>query len=85
MKAPKISGEFMTEVTEGDWEYITNGLEIAVYNINDYSDPLYHWSIKYKGHYISEPLLYNADTAQNAANQAVKCLHSLRNIINYIK
>lgn len=27
MIAPKISGEFMTEVCEGDWEYITNGLE----------------------------------------------------------
>lgn len=84
MKAPKISGEFMTEVTEGDWEYITNGLEINVISCEDnISD--YRWSIKYKGNYINVPLLHKADTAQGAADQAVKFLRELRNIINYIK
>ncbi len=87
MIAPKINGWVMTEVCEGDWEYITNGLEINVYCPDEVDDPelQYSASIKLNGHYLHQPCIFSANTAQGAADQAVKFLHGLGNIINYIK
>lgn len=87
MSAPKISGEYMNEVCEGDWEYITNGLEINVVCSSERQDPdnIYYAPIKFNGQYLTTPLEISANTAQGAADKAVKFLHGLRNIIGYIK
>lgn len=83
--APKISGEFMNEVCQGDWEYITGDLVINVYDTAPFdTQVVFYWTVKYKDEYLS-PTASNEDSAQKAADSAVKFLHGLRNVINYIK
>jgi len=87
--APKISGEFMAEVWHKDWEYVTNDLVINVYvmmdQLLDSANAKSSWAIKYKDNYISDAFTTMENSPQEAADQAVKFLHRLRDTINFIK